>query len=603
MSNVNSQRRSRFREILGQIRVFAKSLSVVLALEILSTPLSLLAPLAVKIAVDSVVGSKPVPHFLRAILPEMVVDSPARLLVIVCVLQVLVVLLIQLHGFGNYMFKLRLGDRMVLNFRRNLFRHLQHLPLNYHDTRGTADSVFRVQDDAPALKSITIDGAIFLASDVVKLLAMICVTMLIDWRLALVALSIAPFLAGYACIYQRRVGGRYKAIKQMESAALRVAQEVLSAVRVVKAFGQERNEEARFVNRSEEANRARARLAIADGTFGLAINLTIAIGMALVLYVGIHNVQSGFVTLGSLLMVITYLAQLYAPLQNITYHVASLQASEASVDRALDVFAEKRESSVEGTADQNGCQRAAGEIEFRNVTFAYEPTRPILQDLSLKIPAGTRVGLVGRTGCGKTSLINMLVRFYEPTEGEILLDGVDLRDYPLDSLRSQFALVLQEPVLFSTTVAKNIAYGNPAASHEQIVQAAIAANAHDFIMSLPKGYQTEVGERGSMLSGGERQRVSLARAFLKDAPILILDEPTSALDRETETEILQTMGRLMQGRTSFFISHRPKTLSNCDILLKIQGGKLVELPVPNSPADIDSLLIEDLQNAAEPEMV
>jgi ATP-binding cassette subfamily B protein len=197
----------------------------------------------------------------------------------------------------------------------------------------------------------------------------------------------------------------------------------------------------------------------------------------------------------------------------------------------------------------------------------------------------------------------MLVRFYEPTEGEILLDGVDLRDYPLDSLRSQFALVLQEPVLFSTTIAKNIAYGNPAASHEQIVQAAIAANAHDFIMSLPKGYQTEVGERGSMLSGGERQRVSLARAFLKDAPILILDEPTSALDRETETEILQTMGRLMQGRTSFFISHRPKTLSNCDILLKIQGGKLVELPVPNSPADIDSLLIEDLQNAAEPEMV
>jgi ATP-binding cassette subfamily B protein len=212
------------------------------------------------------------------------------------------------------------------------------------------------------------------------------------------------------------------------------------------------------------------------------------------------------------------------------------------------------------------------------------------------------VGLVGRTGSGKTSLINMLVRFYEPTKGQILLDSVDLRDYPLDLLRSQFALVLQEPVLFSTTIAKNIAYGNPSTTHQQIVQAAIAANAHEFIMSLPNRYETEVGERGSMLSGGERQRVSLARAFLKDAPILILDEPTSALDRETEAEILQTMRRLMQGRTCFFISHRLKALSNCDVLLKIRNGRLIQLPVPNSPAEIDALLVEDLQNAVEAEL-
>jgi ATP-binding cassette subfamily B protein len=603
VSKVNGQRQGRFREILAQVRAFAKPLAIILGLEMLSTPLSLLAPIAVKIAIDSVVGSKPIPHFLRAILPDGIVHTPAKLLIVVCVLQVLVVLLIQLHGFGTYILKLRFGDRMVLNFRRNLFWHLQNLPLNYHDTRGTADSVFRIQDDAPALKSIAIDGAIFLASDVIKLLALVCVTLLIDWHLALVALSVAPLLAGYALIYQKRVGGRYKVIRQMESAALRVAQEVLSAIRVVKAFGRERNEEERFAYRSEETNAARARLAVADGTFGLAINLTIAIGMALVLFVGIHNVQSGFVTLGSLLMVITYLAQLYAPLQNITYHVASLQASEASVDRALDVLAEKRESSVEVASACNYRQRVAGEIEFRDVTFAYDPNRPILRDLSLRIPAGTRVGLVGRTGSGKTSLINMLVRFYEPTNGQILLDGIDLRDYALDFVRSQFALVLQEPVLFSTSIAKNIAYGNPSASEDDIISAAIAANAHDFIRSLPKGYETEVGERGSMLSGGERQRVSLARAFLKDAPILILDEPTSSLDRETEAEIVQTMGRLMQGRTCFFISHRLKALSNCDVLLKIQDGSLLELSVPNSPAEIESLLIEDLQNAAEPEMV
>lgn len=599
MAKLREQRR--FRRILAQIRAFAKPLGAIFALEMLSTPLSLLAPIAVKIAIDSVVGFKPLPKYLRTIVPASVVHSPAKLLLVVCALQVFIVLLIQLHTFGTYMLKLRFGDRMVLSFRQKLFQHLQHLPLNYHDTRGTADSVFRIQDDAPALKSITIDGAIFLASDVLKLLAMISVTLLIDWRLALVALSVAPLLAGYAWIYQKRVGGRYKVIKQMESAALRVAQEVLSAMRVVKAFGRERNEEERFVARAMETNSARARLGIADGTFGLAINLTIAIGMALVLYVGIHNVLSGLLTLGSLLMVITYLVQLYAPLQNITYHVASLQASEASVDRALDVLAEKREGSGE-CAVHNRSKRVAGDIEFRNVVFAYDPQRPILRNLSLTIPAGTRVGLVGRTGSGKTSFINMLVRFYEPTSGEILLDGVDLRDYSLDVLRSQFALVLQEPVLFSTTIAKNIAYGNPTATPRQIVQAAIAANAHDFIMSLPNRYETEVGERGSMLSGGERQRVSLARAFLKDAPILILDEPTSALDRETEAEILQTMRRLMQGRTCFFITHRLKALSNCDLLLKVRNGRVVELPVPNSPAEIDALLIEDLENTAEPEM-
>jgi len=589
------------RSVVRQTKGHRLSLSAIFALEILSTPLALLMPIAVKIAVDNVVGSQPVPRAIAALLPARVLHSRGRLLIAAAILQVLVVLLIQAHAFASYILKMRSGERMVLGFRTGLFRHLQRLPLAYHDGRGTSDSTFRVQDDAPALKSLTIDGALFLFSDVVKLFAMAWVTLLIDWRLALVALSVTPLLVLYAVVYQKKVGGRYKEVKRLESSAMQIVQEVLSAVRVVKAFGREESEERRFLDRSLEGEKARVRLAFADSTFGFAVNMTTAAGMALVLFVGIGNVMTNTLLLGSLLMVLTYLAQLYTPLQNITYHVASLQASGASADRAFEVLAEEREngSQANATTRDELRQRVAGSVEFRNVSFAYDAARSVLHDLSVNIPAGTRVGLVGRTGSGKTTFVNMLVRFYEPTTGQILLDGVDLREYPLDFLRSQFALVLQEPVLFSTTIAKNIAYGCPHASDAQIVEAARAANAHDFIQSLPKGYQTEAGERGILLSGGERQRISMARAFLKDAPILILDEPTSALDARTEGDILGTMRRLMMGRTSFFISHRLNALSHCDLLLKIDNSRAAEMAVPGSVAEIETLVSGEPDAEAE----
>jgi ATP-binding cassette subfamily B protein len=291
-------------------------------------------------------------------------------------------------------------------------------------------------------------------------------------------------------------------------------------------------------------------------------------------------------------MVITYLVQLYNPLQNITYHVASLQTSAASVDRAFEIFNEQTEGAAAAAAKQQDYlpRRAHGAIEFRNVHFAYEADRPVLDDLSLRIAPGARVGIVGKTGAGKTTFVNLLVRFHEPTCGEILLDGVNLKNYSIESLRNQFALVLQESTLFSTTIARNIAYGCPDATQEQIVEAAIAANAHKFIMSLPHGYETEVGDRGNMVSGGERQRIALARAFLKNAPILILDEPTSALDARTEADILAAMDKLMEGRTTFFISHRLGALSNCDVLLKFEGNRAIELPVPDSVAEIESFV-------------
>ncbi len=352
-----------------------------------------------------------------------------------------------------------------------------------------------------------------------------------------------------------------------------VVQEVLSAVRVVKAFGREDHEQRRYVRRSTEGMRARIRLGLAEGRYSLAIGLITAVGTAAVLWVGVWHVRAGALTLGSLLLVMSYLGGLYEPLRTIGKKASSLQGYLASAERALAIL--DHAPDVVDRPDARPLRRTSGAVTFRHVCFTYEAGHPILHDISFDAPPGTRVGIAGRTGAGKTTLLSLLTRFYDPISGQILLDGVDLRDYKLADLRNQFAIVLQDPVLFSTSIRENIAYARPEATEDEIVKAARLANAHDFIIGLPDGYETRVGERGMRLSGGERQRISLARAFLKDAPILLLDEPTSSVDLKTESAILEAMERLMRGRTTFIVAHRLSTLGNCDCRLELENGCLV----------------------------
>jgi ATP-binding cassette subfamily B protein len=349
-----------------------------------------------------------------------------------------------------------------------------------------------------------------------------------------------------------------------------IVQEALAAVRIVKAFGQEEREQQRFLHHSKESVWARIRIAFAEGGLGLLLGLTIAIGTAMVLFIGTRHVQAGLLSLGGLLMIMTYITQLYGPLEMLSSMVAHIQGSLASAQRAF-VLLDELPDVVER---QNAIpvDRSLGAVTFAAVSFAYNKNGPVLHDVSFQVAPGSRVGITGITGAGKTTLINLLTRFYDPTEGCILLDGKDLRDYRLAELRNQFSMVLQEPVLFSTSIAENIAYAKPGATEEEITGAAKAANAHDFIMGLSDGYDTLVGERGMRLSGGERQRISLARAFLKDAPILLLDEPTSALDSQTEAQILEALERLMIGRTTFIIAHRLSTIRNADKILILQDG-------------------------------
>lgn len=544
-------------------------------LSLVSSPLALLAPLPLKIAVDSVVGSHPIRGLLGKGLAQI---SPAHgigVLVLVAGLFIAIALLTQLQEFGTSLLRTYAGERLVLTFRAQLFQHVQRLSLSYHDLKSTSDSVYRIQYDAQAIQYIIIDGVIPFICAGFTLAGMIYVTARIDWQLALVALAISPalFLVLRASLQQAR--RQWGEVKRSDSSALAVIQEVLGALRVVKAFGQEGREQSRFVRQASEGMQARRRLAFIEGIFGFYVGLIMAGGTAAVLFVGVRHVVLGALTLGELLLVMGYLSQLYEPLKIISRKTVSLQSHLASAERAFSVLDEMPDVRERPTA--RSLSRAVGALTFRNVSFAYEEDRPVLHDISFEIGAGSRVGIVGATGAGKTTLVSLLIRFYDPTSGKILLDGVDLRDYKLADLRNQFAMVLQEPVLFSASIAENIAYARASSSYSCIVAAAKAANAHEFIAGLPQGYDTQVGERGLRLSGGERQRISLARAFLKDAPLLILDEPTSSVDAETEGKIMESVQRLMRGRTTFIINHRLSMLAHCDTQIQVESGRLVRV--------------------------
>jgi ATP-binding cassette subfamily B protein len=531
-----------------------------------------LTPVPLQIAVDSVIGSHPLPGFLAGPLPSSVTDSKDAILVFAALMFLGVAVLSQIQDLASTILKTYAGEKLVLNFRGKLFNQSQRLSLAYHDRVGTSDSTYRVQEDAKSIQYIAVESLISLITAATTLAAMLYVTARIDSQLALVALAVTPLLLLSAKHFRPRMRYTSREVKRLESGALSVVQEVLTGLRVVKSFGQEDRERERFVGRSSEGMRARIRLRLIEGAYALLVGAVIGAGGSLVLFVGVRHVQNGTITLGELLLVMGYLTQLYSPIKMMARKAGSLQDHLSSAERSFALLDEAPE--VPERPDASPLARASGAVEFRHVSFAYEPDRLALKDIAFAVEPGTRVGIAGPTGAGKSTLMNLLMRFYDPTGGQIFLDGLDLREYKLADLRDQFGIVLQDPVLFSTTIGENIAYAQPDAGQREIEAAAEAANIHGFISSLPGGYETQVGERGIRLSGGERQRISLARAFLKDARILILDEPTSSVDLQTEANILEAMVRLMAGRTSFMIAHRLSTLDVCDLRLEIDAGRV-----------------------------
>jgi ATP-binding cassette subfamily B protein len=559
-----------YRRLAAYARPYWPYILTILLLQLLSAPLALLAPLPLKIAVDTVLGSRPLPHWLGAILPAAVSASPTRLLLLAAALVIVTALLGSLQDLSSELLQTYTGEKLAQDFRSRLFRHVQRLSLSYHDTRGTSDSTYRIQYDASSIQRIVVDGLIPLCGAVTTLVAMIYVTVRINLPLAIVAVSVSPVLFVLTRSFGPRLRKSWKEIKKLDSSAMNVVQEVLASVRVVKAFGREDKEHDRFLEQSTRRVRREMEVATLQGTFDVFVGIVMAAGSAAALLVGVQQVRAGQLSLGSLLLVMAYLQQIYKPLKTLSKKTADLQSSLASADRAFALLDELPE--VAERRDARRLSRAQGNILFLDVSFAYDADHPVLHRVSFAAPPGTRVGIRGTTGAGKTTLMGLLMRFYDPTGGLIMLDGVDLREYHLGDLRRQFATVLQDTVLFSSSISENIAYGRDGATRDQIVEAARLANAYDFITNLPDGFDTPVGERGMRLSGGERQRISLARAFLKDAPILILDEPTSAVDMKTEAGIMDAMQCLMHGRTTFMIAHRLDTLAVCDMQIEMERG-------------------------------
>jgi len=561
-------------------------LTGIFLLSSLSSPLALLTPLPLKIVVDSVLDHHPLPWFLEAWLPAAVTQSGNGLLGLALGLLVGVAVLTQVRDFANALLTAYTGEKLLRGFRIQLFRHVQRLSFSYHDHQGTADSTYRIQHDAASVPRIIVDGVVPVITSAGTFASMIYVTARIHWQLAAVGLAVSPALFLVSRAYRRRMRRQSRELKKFESSALSVVHEVLGAARVVKAFGQEDREGERFMHRSNEGMRARLRLVFSEGGYGLLVALITVAGMGAVVFIGVNAIRAQTLTLGSFMMVWGYLAQLYAPLKTISKKAATLQMHLAGAERAFALLDESPDVVERQNARPLG--RARGAMVFRNVSFAYDNDQAVLQNISLAIEPGTSLGIAGATGAGKTTLVNLLTRFYDPTAGQILLDGVDLRDYKLADLRNQFAIVLQEPVLFSTSLAENIAYARPEARESEIIAAATAANAHDFVVALPQGYETLAGERGLRLSGGERQRISLARAFLKDAPVLILDEPTSAVDLKTEAAIVEAMARLMHGRTTFIITHRASVLKHCNLVLRIEHGRVAGVDRVSAMADAET---------------
>ncbi|HKP56690.1 MAG TPA: ABC transporter ATP-binding protein [Polyangiales bacterium] len=538
-------------------------LGLISALEVL---LGLLRPWPLKLLVDyGLRPEHPRPSYLPAFESE-------TFLMLGCAAYLAVNAAAELMSAGHTQLQVTLGQRLVVDLRQQMFQHLQSLSLRFHLRRGTGDTIYHIENDAWCVENLTLSGIMPLAIALATLLAMFGVLWTMNWQLAVSSLAVLPVLYVVNRSFMERMIARADQLKEIESRGISFVQEVFSAIKVVKAFGRESHESDRFRVQGEHVVEAKTKLSWQESFYGAAINLVTSTGTALILYLGGRQVLGGEMTVGDLLVAMSYLASVFEPLSSMSRTFGKLQGSIASARRVLRTLANQPE--VHDRPGAVEAPRLAGAVEFADVSFGYDAQRPVLDNIAFKAEPGQTVAVVGLTGAGKTTLVSLIPRFYDVSTGHIRIDGRDLGDYTVRSLREQIAIVLQDPLLLSGTIADNIRYGRLDATPDEVRAAAKAAYADDFIQRLPQGYDTRLGDDGVQLSGGERQRVSIARALLRDAPILILDEPTSSLDARAEAHIFEALKTLMRGRTTFVIAHRLSTVRHADRILVLEGGRV-----------------------------
>ena len=555
------------------LRPYRVRFLLIAVLSIVEIGLSALAPWPLKIVVDNVLSGLLLPEPLSNFIPPVVTSSPITLLVIVIIAGLLLQIANEVVRMVHTQLQVDMGQHIVYNLRASLLAHLQALPLRHHVITRTADSVYRLDADAHCVDDLIIGGVFPLTLAALNLGVMFAVLMYLDLTLALLSLVVAPFL--YLCLryYSRTMTERAERVKVLESTLLERAFEILSSVSAIKSFTRERHELTRFSHTGDDTMRARLHLTWQESLFSVTVTTVTLAGTALVLIVGGLHVLEGTLTVGSLLVVIAYLAAIYNPISSIAHTTGSLQQAFVSARRVREIFALTPERL--DSTDAIDASGIAGCVCFEQVNFSYDGERIVLDDVSFTAQPGEMVALVGLTGAGKTTLASLIPRFFEPTHGRVLVDDIDVSRYSLKSLRERIALVPQEPVLFSGTIADNIRYGRLDACDADVEAAARAAHAHEFVQRLPKAYHTPVAEAGATLSGGERQRLGIARALLKNAPILILDEPTSSVDAISEEAIFDALQNLRTSRTTIVIAHRLSTIRDATCILLLHEGRLV----------------------------
>jgi ABC-type multidrug transport system fused ATPase/permease subunit len=560
------------RRAFRYLRPYARLAVVSVVVVFLSGVVGLLAPWPLKILVDYVFPRVPLPPSARHLLGP--IASNMGLLILALVMGGLLVTLLDnaMTVLGNYV-NVRIEQNMVLDFRGDLFAHAQRLSLAFHDRKRSGMIIYAINSQADAAARLVM-AIPPLAQSAVTLVGMFWIVYRMDRGLALLSLTVVPLLYYSVGYYMTHIQARLMQVKIMEGESLSIVHEAISMLRVIVAFGREGYEHRRFLDQGRQAVDARVKITVRQTMFSLAVNTITAAGTALVLWFGARRVMQGQLKVGDLLVVLTYIAMVYRPLEAISTAVGQLQDTFITLKMAFDLL--DLDPEIKDLPGAQPLKRCRGHVRFQDICFSYTGRVDTLKDVSFEARPGQVIAIVGPTGAGKSTLVSLLPRFYDAAGGRVLLDGHDIRQLILRSLRQQISIVLQEPLLFSGTIADNIRYGRLDATMDEVIEAARAANAHDFIERLPQGYETELGERGAQISGGERQRISVARAFLKDAPILILDEPTSSIDSRTESVILDALDRLMVGRTTFMIAHRLSTIRKADLILVIDEGRLVE---------------------------
>jgi ATP-binding cassette subfamily B protein/subfamily B ATP-binding cassette protein MsbA len=557
------------RRLAHYLRPYRLPFAMALGQVFMMSVVELLRPWPLKIVVDNVVGDRPLPFGIAA-------DGAGKpALLAVCVLgQVLLQGMLGALSYWNNRTTITIGQNMVNDLRSDLYQHLQRLSLAFHARRQVGDLLYRLTADTYAIQALTMNGVFPVVSAAMFLVGMTLVLLRIDWLLTVIALAICPVL--YVAI--QRMTGRISDVsvsaRELESGVYTIVQHSLSAIRVVQAFTQEEAEHRRFLQQSSASLTANRRLYLVQTAYSGVVSTLITAGTALVLWFGARRAMAGQMTVGDVLVFLGYVASLYAPVSALSQTYGTIQGAKAGIWRVFEIL-EEPEVVASGPLV---LERAAirGEVGFERVDFSYDGKRLVLSDISFVAGPGTSVALVGPTGAGKTTLVSLLPRFYDPSAGRVLLDGKDLREFQLASLRRHISMVLQPPIVFPATVRENIAYGRPGASLAEIEHAAELAQLVPFLRRLPQGLDTRIGEGGANLSEGERQRLTIARALLRDAPILILDEPTASVDAETEALLVAGLKTLMEGRTIFIIAHRLSTVRDASQIVVLREGRVVE---------------------------